>query len=136
MYTTLPKDKFSIKGSSVWLKHGNIPAKREAAFCFLQDRNMFLGEKRQCPNCNEASKTVDHLASKCVKILGTDYTRRHNEVVKCLHLLLCNKYGIKSTKKLRNHSVQEVVSNKYVEIRVDTFIKTDIKANITVRTLS
>ncbi|KAF9763050.1 hypothetical protein NGRA_1553 [Nosema granulosis] len=60
-------------------------------------------------------------------MLGTDYTRRHNEVLKCIPLLMCNKYGIKLTKKLRNHSVQQIVSNKYVEIRVDTFVKTDIK---------
>nr|XP_013180959.1 unnamed protein product [Papilio xuthus] len=88
---------------------------------------MFLGETKKCPHCNDSPKTVDHLASRCEKMLGTDYTRRHNEVLKCLHLLLCNKYGVKSTKKLKNHSVQEIVSNKYVEIRVDTFIKTDIK---------
>jgi hypothetical protein len=33
----------------------------------------------------------------------------------------------RSSKKLKNHSVQEIVSNKFVEIRVDTFFKTDIK---------
>ena len=42
-------------------------------------------------------------------------------------LTLCNKYGLKSSRKLRSHSVQEVVANKNVEIRVDTRIKTDIK---------
>jgi hypothetical protein len=127
LYKGVSNDKVSIKDSSIWLKHGNIPAKREAALCFLQDRNMFLGEIKKCPHCGNAPKTVDHLASKCEKMLGTDYTRRHNEVLKCIHLLLCNKYGVKSTKKLRNHSVQEIISNKYVEIRVDTFVKTDIK---------
>ena len=38
-----------------------------------------------------------------------------------------NKYGLKSSKKLRSHSVKEIVSNEYVEIRVDTRVKTDIK---------
>jgi len=51
----------------------------------------------------------------------------HNEVLKCIHLTLCNKYGLKSSKKLRSHSVQEVVANENVEIRVDTRIKTDVK---------
>ena len=41
--------------------------------------------------------------------------------------MLCNKYGLKSSKKLRGLSVQEIVSNEYVEIRVDTRVKTDIK---------
>jgi hypothetical protein len=36
-------------------------------------------------------------------------------------------YAIKSSKKLRSHSVQEVVANENIEIRVDTRIKTDIK---------
>ena len=45
----------------------------------------------------------------------------------CIHLSLCNKFGIKKSKKLRSHSVQEVVANEKVEIRVDTRIKTDVK---------
>ena len=67
------------------------------------------------------------VATQCSKMLGQDYTRRHNEVVKCIHLLLCNKYGIKRTKKLRNHSVQEINSNSEVEIRVDTTVATSTK---------
>ena len=74
-----------------------------------------------------SSQTVDHLVTKCDCMLGHDYMRRHNEVVKCIHLNLCNRYGLKSPKKLRSHSVQEVVANENVEIRVDTRIKTDIK---------
>ena len=99
----------------------------EGAYCSLQDRNIFFGEKVQCPHCRQVAKTIDHLATKCDRMLGHDYTRRHNEVVKCIHLNLCNKYGLKSSKKLRSHSVQEVVANENVEIRVDTRIKTDIK---------
>lgn len=69
---------------------------------------------------------VDRLATKCHRMLRYEYTRRHNEVLKCIHLTLCNKYGIK-TKKLRTHPVQEVVTNENVEIWVNTKIKTDIK---------
>ena len=90
---------------------------------------MFLGVTSKCQHCNEAFKTVDHLATKCDRILSHDYTRRHNEVIKCLHLLLCIKYGIKTSKKLSTHSVQKKVSNEFAEIRVDTRIKTDIKIN-------
>ena len=59
--------------------------------------------------------------------MGYDYTRRHNEVVKCIHLLLCNKYEIKRSKRLRNHSVQEINANSDVEIRVDTTVVTSTK---------
>ena len=116
-----------VKDSSIWPTKGNIKPRDEGDYCFLQDRNMFFGEKVLCPHCKAATKTVDHLATKCDRMLGHDYTRRHNEVLKCIHLSLCNKYGLKSSKKLRSHSVQEVVANENVEIRVDTRIKTDIK---------
>ncbi|TBU08779.1 hypothetical protein CWI39_0142p0010 [Hamiltosporidium magnivora] len=59
-------------------------------------------------------------------MLGHDYTRRHNEVVRCLHLLLLNRYKFKSSKRIKSHSVQEILDNEYVEIRVDTRIKTDV----------
>ncbi|KAF7683225.1 hypothetical protein TCON_1555, partial [Astathelohania contejeani] len=59
-------------------------------------------------------------------MLGHDYTRRHNEVIRCIHLLLANKYGFKKTKKLRTHSVQEVMENERAEILVNTRIRTDI----------
>ncbi len=60
-------------------------------------------------------------------MLGYDYIRRHNEIVKCIHLFLCNKYNIKRSKKLRNHSVQKITVNSNVEIRVDTTMATSIK---------
>ncbi|KAF7683979.1 hypothetical protein TCON_0823 [Astathelohania contejeani] len=59
-------------------------------------------------------------------MLGHDYTRRHNEVLRCVHLLLANKYGFKKPKKLRTHSVQEVMENQRAQIQVDTRIRTDI----------
>ena len=118
-----------IENSSNWLKHGNIKPQEEGSLCNLQDRNMFLDVTSKCQHCNEAFKTVDHLATRCDRMLSHDYTRRHNEVVKCLHLLLCIKYGIKTSKKLRTHSVQVTIYKEFAEIRVDTRIKTDIKIN-------
>ncbi|TBU07292.1 hypothetical protein CWI39_0339p0010 [Hamiltosporidium magnivora] len=60
-------------------------------------------------------------------MLGHDYTRRHNEVVRCLHLILLNRYKFNYSKQIRSHSVQEILDNKYAVIRVDIRIKTDFK---------
>ncbi|TBU10602.1 hypothetical protein CWI38_1654p0010, partial [Hamiltosporidium tvaerminnensis] len=113
--------------SSRWLKRGNIRPRNEAVFCYIQDRNIFWGADGVCQHCGKSGKTVDHLATRCEKMLGHDYTRRHNEVVRCLHLLLLNRYKFKSSKRIRSHSVQEILDNEYAEIRVDTRIKTDVK---------
>ncbi|KAL6120643.1 hypothetical protein NUSPORA_02590 [Nucleospora cyclopteri] len=72
-------------------------------------------------------KTIDHLTIRCDKTLAFDYTRRHNEIIRCIHLLMCLRYGLKSSKKICNHSVQEIVCNEDVEIRVDNRIKTNVK---------
>ncbi|TBU02351.1 hypothetical protein CWI36_1134p0010, partial [Hamiltosporidium magnivora] len=116
-----------VSDSSRWLKRGNIRPQNEAVFCYIQDRNEFWGADGVCQHCGKSGKTVDHLATRCEKMLGHDYTRRHNEVVRCLHLLLLNRYKFKSSKRIRSHSVQEILNNEYAEIRVDTRIKTDVK---------
>lgn len=111
----------------MWLHKGNVKASDEAKLCYLQDRNLFGNKVGKCPHCNEKYKTVDHLATQCERMLYHDYMRRHNEVVKCIHLLLCNQYNIIRRKKLRDHSLQETISNNDVTITVDTRIQTAIK---------
>ena len=116
----------NAKEYSVWLTHGNNKPRDEASFSYIQDRNVFWNEDSKCPHCKEAGRTVDHLATRCDRMLYHDYTRRHNEVVKCLHMLMSNKYEIapKPRKRIRGYSVQDIMSNDRVEIRVDTRIKT------------
>ncbi|TBU10176.1 hypothetical protein CWI38_1964p0010 [Hamiltosporidium tvaerminnensis] len=127
LYSARNNELVSVNDSSRWLKKGSVRPRDEAVFCYIQDRNVFWGAEGMCQHCNQSRKTVDHLATKCEKMLGHDYTRRHNEVVRCIHLLLLNKYKFKSSKRIRSHSVQEILDNEYAEIRVDTRIKTDVK---------
>ncbi|TBU12087.1 reverse transcriptase, partial [Hamiltosporidium tvaerminnensis] len=127
LYKARKNELLSVSGSSRWLKKGNIRPRNEVVFCYIQNRNVFWGADGLCQRCNKSGKTVDHLATRFEKMLGHDYTRRHNEVVRCLHLLLLNRYKFKSSKRIKSHSVQEILDNEYGEIRVDTRIKTDVK---------
>ncbi|XP_029654827.1 uncharacterized protein LOC115228368 [Octopus sinensis] len=116
----------NVNESAGWLVHGNNSARTEGMCCVLQDQNLFFDNgENKCNHCNSAKKTVDHLATRCGRMLNSSYLRRHNEVVKCLHFHLCRQYGIRKTKKLKTYSVQSVVANEVVEIRVDTTISTD-----------
>ncbi|KAI5169873.1 hypothetical protein PAEPH01_1062 [Pancytospora epiphaga] len=47
---------------------------------------MFGEETGTCPHYKKRSKTADHLATQYDRMLYHDYTRRHNEVVRCIHL--------------------------------------------------
>ncbi|TBU10839.1 hypothetical protein CWI38_1520p0010, partial [Hamiltosporidium tvaerminnensis] len=106
LYNARKNELVSVSDSSRWLKRGNIRPRNEAVFCYIQDRNVFWGADGVCQHCGKSSKTVDHLATRCEKMLDHDYTRRHNEVVRYLHLLLLNRYKFKSSKRIRSHSVQ------------------------------
>ncbi|KAF7682913.1 hypothetical protein TCON_1869 [Astathelohania contejeani] len=109
------------------MKHENIDPRAEGIYCYIQDRNVFWRDNAlQCQHCGKAKKSIDYPATGCDRMLGHDYTRRHNEVLRCIYHLLANKYGLKKSKKLRTHSVQEVMENERVEIQVDTRIRTDI----------
>ncbi|KAF9761509.1 hypothetical protein NGRA_2600 [Nosema granulosis] len=117
----------NVNASSTWMQKGNNQARSEGIYCFLQDSKVFLGQEVQCPHCRKHRKTADHLATKCDRMLGHDYMKRHNEVVRCLHLLMAKKYEFTRSTKVRTHSVQEVMTNDNAEIRVDTRVATDVK---------
>ncbi|KAI5168776.1 hypothetical protein PAEPH01_0409 [Pancytospora epiphaga] len=57
----------------------------KALYCYLYICNMFEGETGTCSHCNKRSKTIDNFATQCDRMLYHDYTRRHNEVVHCIH---------------------------------------------------
>ncbi|KAF7684095.1 hypothetical protein TCON_0701 [Astathelohania contejeani] len=127
LYRGRSNELVSLKDSSTWMKNRNNNFHTESIYCYIQDKNVFWRDDAlQCQHCGKAKKSIDHLATGCDRMLGHDYTRRHNEVLRCIHLLLANKYGFKKSKKLRTHSVQEVMENERAEIRVDTRIRTDI----------
>ncbi|KAF9764617.1 hypothetical protein NGRA_0416 [Nosema granulosis] len=76
--------------------------------------------------CSRCRKTVDQLAAKCDRMLGYDYMGRHNEVVRCLHLMMCKKYRFKETKV--SNSLSTIVHDQYnADFRVDTRVAIDVK---------
>ncbi|XP_029657725.1 uncharacterized protein LOC115231995 [Octopus sinensis] len=125
LYKNSKEDFVKVEDFSHWLARGNDSPRSEGLFCLLQDKNLFFADHNlMCPHCMKWKKTVDHCATRCEKMLHGDYVRRHNEVVRCIYL--CREFGLKNEKKLKIHSVQTVSVNEFVEIKVDTFIKTDI----------
>jgi hypothetical protein len=67
-YKAAQNTNVPIKNSSIRLKNGNIPAKREASLCFLQDKNMFLGKLKNVLTVEKHRKQWDtwpQCARKC-----------------------------------------------------------------------
>ena len=103
--------------------------KNEAIYFLIQDRNLYYNNKTvaKCIYYNSVKMTIEHLATRCGKLLDRDYKRRHNEIIKCIHLHLMNKYKLSKNKRLRLHKIEHVVENDNVRILCDMMIKTDRK---------
>ncbi|KAF7672319.1 hypothetical protein TCON_2771 [Astathelohania contejeani] len=106
------------------MKYGNINIRAEGIYCYIKDRNVF-------------EEVMLYNASIVVKPKSQSIIWQQ-AVIECLDMTI--REGIMryvgvftfylristALKKLRTHSVQEVMENERVEIRVDTRIKTDI----------
>jgi hypothetical protein len=80
----------------------------------------------KCRVCKEVDSTVDHMATRCSKMLHNDYIKRHDEVVKSIHLHLCEKYGFTKRRKIRAYKVYKEKENENAIIKTDVPLKTDI----------
>ncbi|TBU19967.1 hypothetical protein CWI38_0162p0060 [Hamiltosporidium tvaerminnensis] len=85
----------------------------KAVFCYIQERNVFWNAEDAYQHCNQSRKRVYHLAARCEKMLGRDYTRLHHKVFK-------SSNGSNSTG-------EGIIENEDAEIRVDIRIKTYLK---------
>lgn len=63
--------------------------------------------------------------SSC-RMLRYAYTSRNNEIFRYIHLALCRRYETIKSRRLKPHSVLEVIVNEKFEIRIVTKIKADI----------
>nr|XP_027199818.1 uncharacterized protein LOC113793939 [Dermatophagoides pteronyssinus] len=120
------EEVIDIAGSTIWLTKGMISPQEEGMLTKVQDRNLFFANQ-QCNHCGKAKKSVDHLATKCGRILDTDYKRRHNEIVRCLHFMFTKRYGLSRRNKLKNYKVENVLSNERVLIKSDLPIQTQLR---------
>ncbi|KAF7683448.1 hypothetical protein TCON_1337 [Astathelohania contejeani] len=100
LYRARSNELVSLKDSSTWMNYGNIDFHAEEIYCYIQNRNVFWREDAlQWQHCGKAKNSIEYLVTSCDQMLGHDYTRRHNEVFRCINLLLANKYGFKKSKK-------------------------------------
>ncbi|KAG0435431.1 Retrovirus-related Pol polyprotein from type-2 retrotransposable element R2DM [Dictyocoela muelleri] len=114
-----------IKDSSIWLTRGRLNPQTEGNFCNIQDRNLFY-KKVKCHHCNKVTASVDHMATRCDKMLYYDYKKRHDELIKIIVTSLLNKYTKNSIKHYKYQKIKNVYEFDNIKILVDIPIKTDI----------
>lgn len=114
-----------LEESSKWMKQGDVSPKDEGLWMKLQDRNWFHSEgHKQCHICRSKQITVDHLATRCERLVSTEYRRRHDDILKSIHMHIAKRHGFTSNSKLAAHQVEPVLNNNNALIRVDQPIRT------------
>ena len=66
--------------------------------------------------CGERDESITHLIAECKKLAQKEYKQRHDNIVRIVHLELCQKFGLVGEVKWYNHKPASVVENDRVKI--------------------
>ena len=78
-----------------------------------------------CRLCGENGESVQHLVSGCEKLAQREYKRRHDNVAKKVHWVICKKNGLEHTEKWCEHVPEGAVENEEVKMLWDIDIQCD-----------
>ena len=128
IFRSISNDRVCTRSSSLWLSKGNISPREEGALALLQDRNLFwVASKDKCHDCGNERRTIEHIATRCKRLLSHEYTRRHNEVVTCIALKLARSLNFSKMKGIKNFKIGSVTESDSAKLWVDTHVKTSIQ---------
>ncbi|KAG0435394.1 Retrovirus-related Pol polyprotein from type-1 retrotransposable element R2 [Dictyocoela muelleri] len=113
-----------IADSSVWLRRGKLDPVTEANLCNIQDRNLFF-ENELCRHCKRTKTSVDHLATRCEKMLHYNYKKRHDEILRIIVISIINSISSNPIKHIKYVKLKNVYDFKDYKILIDIPIRTD-----------
>ena len=119
-----------------WLKKGDLKAPTEALICSAQEQSLRTNyirhhidktsESPLCRMCNEKGETVSHIVSECKSLAQREYKRRHDNVARYVHWILCEKANIDRTADAwYDHKPDGVLENDEFKILWDINIQCD-----------
>ena len=78
-----------------------------------------------CRMCGKRNEKVSHIVSGCSKLTQKEYKRRHDNVGKYIHWIVCKKYNIDSNARWYEHSPKCIVESNDIKILWDCVIQCD-----------
>ena len=92
-----------------WTTRGDLKVQTEATIFAAQEQALRTNyvknkidktsESPLCRMCGERGETVQHIVCECSKLAQREYKRRHDNIAKFIHWMLCEKYGLNRTEK-------------------------------------
>lgn len=137
-YNQLHQPHIDVKLSCAWLTNGTLYPETEGFMLGIQDqviatRNYMKYiikdpsvESDVCRKCRICPETIDHVITGCKLLAATDYTDRHNNVAKILHIELARKCNLENIEvPYYKHHPQSVLESNTYRLYYDHPILTD-----------
>jgi hypothetical protein len=122
----------------MWLCKGQLYAETEGFAIAIQDQvintknylkhviedNSVINDK--CRRCKNQQETTEHITSGCSLLAPTEYTHRHNNICKQLHLAICKKHQLTEiTDPWYTYKPQTIIENDEIKLYWNRDILTD-----------
>ena len=75
--------------------------------------------------CGKKGESVQHITSRCEKLVQKEYKRRHDNVARKVHWDICKKNGLEHSEKWYEHAAEGAVENEEIKILWDINIQCD-----------
>lgn len=134
----LSQDHVDKAASNYWLTHGDLFPETEGFVMAIQDQVIatknylkFIVKDTNTPSdtcrqCANAPETIQHITSGCSMMSATDYTHRHNQVAKIIHLKLALHHKLLHSKTpYYEYNPSGVIENDDCKLYWDRSVITD-----------
>ena len=118
-----------------WLRKGNFKRETESLLIAAQNnavRTNYIKaridktqQNRKCRQCGDRDEIINHIISKCSKLVQKEYKTRHDWVGKMIHWEMCKKFKFDHTNKWYMHNPAPVLENNTHKLLWDFNIHTD-----------
>ena len=129
------KEGVNWERSWQWIVRGDLKGCTEALIFSAQEQALRTNyikfhidknaESPLCRMCGERGETISHLVSECGKLAQKEYKKRHDNVARYVHWLLCREGGFDRADKWYDQKPEAVIENENFKLLWDFTIQCD-----------
>ena len=118
-----------------WMRKSDLKVETEALIFAAQEQALRTNAVKcnidrtknspLCRLCGELSESVTHLVCGCKVLAQKEYKRRHDNIARIVHWMLCGKYDLRRVDKWYEHYPEGTLESESVKILWDMTIQCD-----------
>ena len=118
-----------------WMRKSDLKVETEALIFAAQEQALRTNAVKfnidrtknspLCRLCGELSESITHLVCGCKVLAQKGYKRRHDNIARIVHWMLCGKYDLRRVDKCYEHYPEGTLESESVKILWDMTIQCD-----------